>query len=808
MSTDAQITVDETGSPVAETEPDMLVAAAEEEGEAATVTPLPDYIFKSRDIVEQFAAVFVEHARRRGAVLASARHLDGLLVPEAPAAALEVSTASFEAMQRVVPHTTALECARACKVAAAAALAEGSGAAAAEAAAAAADLEAEAATWLLVDRLAQPAVAGGAWGAWAAARRAALLGGRSVGEVPPRTLREVATVASDAVALETFLVKWLETECCTAAQRRAAEDVARAVAAQRGSGGGRALDADETLVLRDCWLLLRTGHARAAEDLLAQTQPLVGAALCGWAPYDGAAGGNPNRRAWGAICAAAARQPGRSAHRRAVEGLLAGTVEPALAVCATHADRLWVLARALLDADTDGYLVSERGYADAQLDEYRKDAPRVTSLPELFALLHSLPGAAEDAAATATEGETPFAALMHAVQEQLLCADAAAAVGVLRPACERALRTAPAAAGTAQLARFAAHLALFLRVPAPDLLRAHIACNLVAAPHYDLVAPYVAFLPAGTHVGEYARFVHTVVTAPAWAALAPRDRRALAEKMDVTAEQCRIPFTAVAAELVRLLDADDAARGARPWSPAAERAAAEARVDALCMRALDTTQCVATLQLANRYARTLLLRGDRATAARMLGADGALDADLLRAVEAHFARPDDAPDDMDDDDDGMDDKDDESAARDAEDAMHEFVCLRGYTEAQGAYDEWAQGRADGARAADMLANVLTVQNGFLAPTLRDEDADAPGAAGDVTDAERTRRAELAQLRGTLVPRVAGELLDVLRARRGFARAAELPALLCDETNRLYACFDTAALTAFLDNYTETAIAAL
>lgn len=806
---DAQITVDETGSPV---ETPELVPPAEE----APVAPLPDYVFKSRDIVEQFAAVFVEHAARRGAVLASARHLDALLVPDTPCAELEVSTASFQAMQRAVPHTTALECARACKVAAAALAASG----AADAEAAQADLEAEAATWLLVDRLVQPAVAAREWRAWADARRAALLGGRSVGAVPPRTLREVATVESRAVALETFLVKWLETECCTPAQRRAAEDVVREVEArkrgQRGDECGSVLDADETLVLQQCWLLLRTGHARAAEDLLAQTQPLVGAALCGWAPYDGGERGNPNRRAWGAICAAASRQRERSAHRRAVEGLLAGTVEPALAVCETRADRLWVLARALLDRDTDGYLVSERGYADAQLDEYRKDAPRVASLADVFALLRTLPPLPQHAQA---QHATPLAALLDAVQEQLLCADAHAAVALLQPACARALHDAPAAPATARLVRFAAHLALFLRVPAPDLLRAHIACNLVAAPHYDLVAPYITFLPndpdsdgtdGDAHVREYAQFVHTVVTAPTWAEMAPRARRALTEKMAVTAEQCGIAFAAVVAGLVRLLDADDAARGARPWSPAAERAAAEARVDAVCMRALDTAQCVETLQLANRYARALLLRGDRATAARMLVSDGALDADLLRAVEAHFVHSDSSDGDGDGgamDDDGADER---VRARAAEDAMHEYVCLRGYTEAQDAYEEWAQGRADGARAADMLTNVLTVQNGFLAPTPRDDDdAGAAGAAGAApTAAEEARRDELERLRCMLVPRVAGELLDVLRARRCFARAAELPALLCDETTGLSDCFDQDALAAFLDKYTETSIAAL
>ena len=317
---DAQITMDETGSPGA-AEGDLAALVAPD---AAVAAPLPAYVFEQGDLVDHFAAVFVEHAARRGVVLASAAHLDALLVPPAARAELEVSTPAFEAMQRAVPHTTALECARACRLAAARAPDPIT----------AADLDAEAATWLLADRLAQPVRARTAWRAWAADRRARLLGGRSVATAPPRTLREVATVADDAVALETFLVKWLECACCTPAQRAAANALhagldtrCASVVGEGAFGGGKssssgasgtssnALDSDETLVLRDCWTLLRAGDAAGAERLLAAAQPLVGAALCGWAAYDGGAHGNPNRRAWAALCAAAAVKSGTTIFR-------------------------------------------------------------------------------------------------------------------------------------------------------------------------------------------------------------------------------------------------------------------------------------------------------------------------------------------------------------------------------------------------------------------------------------------------------------------------------------------------------------
>ena len=546
------------------------------------VVPL-DHTVDTRDrLPEHFAAIFIEGGERRGLVLNSSAHLANLLCVTAERGDLEASTQAFNELQRTAPHTTALECARACRSVADNDRATG-------AAAEALLLETEATTWMLIDRVAAPVVAQEAWHTLTQQYSQEALGNSSLLEASPRALLEVASMADGTTALAMYLVKWLELHSALEETRRVAQEACRAVRHREAS----AEPADENQLMRRVWALLRTGQGNDALILLSLCgHPLESAALCGWQTYDGRESGNPNRRAWAALSAETACTPEQPEYKRAVYGVLAGAPEAALCACRTYEDRLWVAARTLLEECKDRVLVTEARYQDSALADLEQRRPtHITSVADVFdfveglqpwvtaeplpeelgeedprtrqplALLQSQTaqsGAA--AAAVAVNGKNQAVrravVLLHEVQKLVLLRRVPKALELIRRSVEAVVTdkdaTPEAVEVAQQLLRFGVHMALFFGENAPEMVRRYTELGLVRCGQLEVIALYAAMLPREQQEGCFATVLFNIITSKAWQT--NKYKNELLRSMALTAESRGISIANVCGILATMLE--------------------------------------------------------------------------------------------------------------------------------------------------------------------------------------------------------------------------------------------------------------
>jgi len=291
--------------------------------------------------------------------------------------------------------------------------------------------------------------------------------------------------------------------------------------------------------------------------------------------------------------------------------------------------------------------------------------------------------------------------LQHKILEALLDGNKKESIKkALLAATENALKKNTNPREVQQILRFAAHFSLFFNIQDDVLLERYICNNLIAHPHYDQVALYVSCM-ASDHVEEYASFVHDVIVSDTWITQDERERRDLMKLMCTSCESCNIHFSGVVERLVELLENDDKEDDTHYRC----KHNVVTLLDVLYMCSFDSTNCLKSLKLANKFARDVLLSGDLDAGTKdaelLLDPKGVVNVTLLRAVQWRFPE-----------DDKMD-EDDQLELTEAEDAMHEFACLMGFISAEQLYQKYVQGLVSDEDMSTSFMNALSIQNGFL-----------------------------------------------------------------------------------------------
>lgn len=584
--------------------------------------------------------------------------------------------------------------------------------------------------------------------------------------------------------------------------------------------------ADEALLLRQLWRLVRAGRLGYALDLCRRCgQPWRAASLRGAAlfdlpdpePLEGAdmeaaanAHGNATRAAWKQAAARLAEEERLEAYERALYGALAGRAEAAFPVCGSWEDALWALTLQALEQRLDLELArrppllaappaSAGGEPEVAVGAVEEDG--AVALGRLLERVR---------AAVRPELRQGLAEPHAALQAALLAGGLEDALHLLAGWVQRGPLPAP-------LRRFAAHLALFARALRPDqfaieqgspsaLLLGHYLDHLIeSGQSAELVALYAARLPPPARDAAYLHFMQRNVStregqaealaAAAQAGLDPRAiSRALVERLTSAPSLVAAPAAT----------AEQEERAATPAAVAAGEALTEEerrRVAALDWLTHESSpeQRAELLRQSNRLARRFL-RDARLPAlhAAVARVPPALPAELLRAGHRGLVR--------------------------------EHTALRDYLRALQLYNEWLQTYAhapqepEAARpgastaeviqldsrrraylaelhqwnaqecaryeaARDALLQVLRFEGGWL----RDSPADTPPP----DPADPSRLETLSLLRRRVLPDLCFLLHDLHFRSQRYHESIQLTKLVADERHKLYELFTPSDLQRLL-----------
>ncbi|KAJ2777466.1 Nucleoporin nup84 [Coemansia javaensis] len=223
------------------------------------------------------------------------------------------------------------------------------------------------------------------------------------------------------------------------------------------------------------------------------------------------AAGNINRALWKCACAALAHDESNDTYERALYAALSGRLDEVILVCETWEDYVWAYVNTMIEARIDQQIQSAAAglYVPAQtasFDHVQSKYPPVGDMRHVFAAI-----ATHDSAVLRSESSEPFRRLQTALITDSFAdyiAEYARALGA---------QDEDGVDGSRQLLRFVVHAALCLRglgveLPADavhGVLEAYVA--VLARDHRDLVAAYVAHMPADAQTEAYAAFLQTAL---------------------------------------------------------------------------------------------------------------------------------------------------------------------------------------------------------------------------------------------------------------------------------------------------------
>ncbi|KAJ2709866.1 Nucleoporin nup84 [Coemansia spiralis] len=219
--------------------------------------------------------------------------------------------------------------------------------------------------------------------------------------------------------------------------------------------------------------------------------------------------GNINRALWKRACAALAHDESNDVYERALYAALSGRLDEVVLVCDTWEDYVWAHVNAMIEARIDQAIRDGGGLYEpastASFDHIQSKYPPISDLPHVFTAI-----ATHDSAALRLESATPF----HLLQKALITDTFADYVADFAHALHVA--NGSAADDRPELLRLVVHAALYLRqlgfeLPADavgGLLDAYTA--RLAETRRDLVAAYVAHMPADVQTDTYARFLQGI----------------------------------------------------------------------------------------------------------------------------------------------------------------------------------------------------------------------------------------------------------------------------------------------------------
>ncbi|KAJ1733234.1 Nucleoporin nup84 [Coemansia biformis] len=222
--------------------------------------------------------------------------------------------------------------------------------------------------------------------------------------------------------------------------------------------------------------------------------------------------GNINRALWKRACAALAHDESNDAHERALYAALSGRLDEVVLVCETWEDYVWAYVNAMIEARIDQGIRDAAGLyvpaSTASFDHIQSKYPLISDMRHVFTAM-----ATHDSPTLRLESNEPF----HQLQKALITDSFADYLAEFASTLHAGAGTE--AGGEGGLLRLVVHAALCLQglgfeLPADavhGVLEAYIA--RLAESRRELVAVYVAHMPAGAQTDAYARFLQGVADA-------------------------------------------------------------------------------------------------------------------------------------------------------------------------------------------------------------------------------------------------------------------------------------------------------
>lgn len=276
---------------------------------------------------------------------------------------------------------------------------------------------------------------------------------------------------------------------------------------------------DEARLLQHLFALIRAGKLEEAQCLCEKCgQSWRAATLQGWKLWqdnnmDGvssdetlsAVEGNPYRDVWKAACWQMSEENKFSVYERAIYAALSGNLSQLLQVCKSWEDYLWAFYRVMVDVRVEQEIrLHPRPERDLEsLPSIFWD--HVLNPEKIFDELYACPK--ESIKHQAEE-------FHHVVQKHIILNDTTGLIEKMHSWLEKEEKP------KAQILRFMAHLVLFLRSAGIEsetdldkcvsILKAYVQ-TLIEEKKIDLVATYVATLPADIQIETYAYFLEDIV---------------------------------------------------------------------------------------------------------------------------------------------------------------------------------------------------------------------------------------------------------------------------------------------------------
>lgn len=276
---------------------------------------------------------------------------------------------------------------------------------------------------------------------------------------------------------------------------------------------------DEARLLQHLFALIRAGKLEEAQCLCEKCgQSWRAATLQGWKLWqdnnmDGvssdetlsAVEGNPYRDVWKAACWKMSEENKFSVYERAIYAALSGNLSQLLQVCKSWEDYLWAFYRVMVDVRVEQEIrLHPRPERDLEsLPSIFWD--HVLNPEKIFDELYACPK--ESIKHQAEE-------FHHVVQKHIILNDTTGLIEKMHSWLEKEEKP------KAQILRFMAHLVLFLRSAGIEsetdldkcvsILKAYVQ-TLIEEKQIDLVATYVATLPADIQIETYAYFLEDIV---------------------------------------------------------------------------------------------------------------------------------------------------------------------------------------------------------------------------------------------------------------------------------------------------------
>lgn len=276
---------------------------------------------------------------------------------------------------------------------------------------------------------------------------------------------------------------------------------------------------DEARLLQHLFALIRAGKLEEAQCLCEKCgQSWRAATLQGWKLWqdnnmDGvssdetlsAVEGNPYRDVWKAACWQMSEENKFSVYERAIYAALSGNLSQLLQVCKSWEDYLWAFYRVMVDVRVEQEIrLHPRPERDLEsLPSIFWD--HVLNPEKIFDELYACPK--ESIKHQAEE-------FHHVVQKHIILNDTTGLIEKMHSWLEKEEKP------KAQILRFMAHLVLFLRSAGIEsetdldkcvsILKAYVQ-TLIEEKQIDLVATYVATLPADIQIETYAYFLEDIV---------------------------------------------------------------------------------------------------------------------------------------------------------------------------------------------------------------------------------------------------------------------------------------------------------